>query len=658
MQDAAQAAPEGDATQKEAEELVGQRLSDRFELVRLLGVGGMGAAYEARDHSTRPAKRVAAKLMHRHLKRHDGACRRFVREAGLLRHFGSLGVPGLVRLVHDESGATQPFFVMEFVEGRPLADQQVPEGAGFVIRVIASVLTTLTAMHAHGTFHRDVKPANIMVSGTVAAPRVVLLDFGIAHDESDAQSLTRTGDVMGTPWYMSPEQFRGLRVDARSDLYAVGAVAMMLLTGRSMRECEFAHYDVKLDELVAECPVAVRTWLKRALALDPERRYQNATEMASALPSPESMSASAGPSRLALPSMLITAKGTVEEKTTQRDAKARRAPQEKAPNAKWLGAMALAGFATAVAMLWPAPIPTPERRLRIDAGSEMLVPRAMARIQGGDFEMGSRADEAQRALGRCPDSAVEQGNCDTEYFEREQPAHLVHVGSFQLDRTEVTAEDFATFVAGSQGVERSYDDASRVSVVQRDHHVWAVLNDPQHEFAGRSPFVFVGGRFGVVPSMRKVPATLVTWNAARAYCESRGARLPREAEWEYAARGSARREYPWGDNTADGSGTVFMRTDSSLPVPTRWSERAQDRTPEGVFDLAGNVAEWVDDRAAAYPGAPSAFAARQAALAARNDLRVVRGGSFRQGADLLRAATRSFQPSRQTAPDVGFRCAR
>jgi peptide/nickel transport system substrate-binding protein len=203
----------------------------RYELAELLGSGGMARVHRARD--TRLGRTVAVKTLLAELASDPDARRRFAREA---QAAGALNHPGIVTVFdQDETydgDSVVPYLVMEFVPGTTLAQllrahtQLPPDRA---VRIVCDMLDALAHAHSHGTVHRDVKPANVMITAEGA---VKVADFGIARVLHSDARLTATGSAIGTPSYMSPEQIDGADVDARSDVYAVGCVLLELLTGR------------------------------------------------------------------------------------------------------------------------------------------------------------------------------------------------------------------------------------------------------------------------------------------------------------------------------------------------------------------------------------------------------------------------------------------
>ncbi|CAG7634194.1 ABC transporter substrate-binding protein [Actinacidiphila bryophytorum] len=203
----------------------------RYQLQELLGAGGMARVHRAQD--TRMGRTVAVKTLLPELAGDPDARRRFAREA---QAAGALNHPGIVT-VHDQDEVRDgddvvPYLVMEYVRGGTLAQlvrQQVYFAPERAVRITCDILDALAHAHRHGTVHRDVKPANVMVT-TEGVVKVA--DFGIARVLDTDARLTTTGSAIGTPSYMSPEQINGAEVDARSDVYSVGCVLTELLTGR------------------------------------------------------------------------------------------------------------------------------------------------------------------------------------------------------------------------------------------------------------------------------------------------------------------------------------------------------------------------------------------------------------------------------------------
>ena len=204
----------------------GDRLG-RGELGDELGEGGMGTVYRARDRELR--REVAVKVLFPHLARRPEIVRRFHREA---RAAAGLEHPNILR-IYDVGGGDDdpPYIVMELVRGRTLL-QEIEQRGAMLAEVVACVGAllgdALAAAHAAGVIHRDVKPANVLIA---PGGRLLLADFGVARLETEDSLVTRTGALLGTPAYMSPEQASGDIATSRSDLYSLGATLYQLATG-------------------------------------------------------------------------------------------------------------------------------------------------------------------------------------------------------------------------------------------------------------------------------------------------------------------------------------------------------------------------------------------------------------------------------------------
>ncbi|MEV0721016.1 serine/threonine-protein kinase [Asanoa sp. NPDC050611] len=205
--------------------MAARRLADRYELEEVLAEGGMGVVWRARDH--RLGRAVAVKLVSRDALAEPTLVERFDREA---RAVALLNHPNIVAVYDFGSDGGDAYLVMELVDGRGLAMDDLPLSVGDAVAVAAQACAGLAAAHAAGIVHRDVKPANLIRS---ASGVVKICDFGIAHLQQAAGQarLTRTEIAMGSTRYMAPEQARGDAVDARTDLYGLGCTLYALLAG-------------------------------------------------------------------------------------------------------------------------------------------------------------------------------------------------------------------------------------------------------------------------------------------------------------------------------------------------------------------------------------------------------------------------------------------
>ena len=264
-----------------------QHLSDRYELGEILGFGGMSEVHLARDQ--RLHRDVAIKVLRADLARDPSFYLRFRREA---QNAAALNHPAIVAVYDTGEAETPngplPYIVMEYVEGVTLRDIVHTDGPmeqRRAIEVIADACQALNFSHQHGIIHRDVKPANIMIS---KAGAVKVMDFGIARALADASSVTQTAAVIGTAQYLSPEQARGEKVDARSDVYSLGCVLYEMLTGEPPfvgdSPVAVAYQHVREDPVPPSqrhegIPPELDAVVLKALAKNPDNRYQTAAEM-------------------------------------------------------------------------------------------------------------------------------------------------------------------------------------------------------------------------------------------------------------------------------------------------------------------------------------------------------------------------------------------
>ncbi len=247
--------PTSPGTDEEALAREGTVLNEKWTLVRLLGIGGMGAVYAARH---RNGARAAVKVLHPEYSRHKEVRERFRREgyaANKVDH------PGVVKVLDDDVVASGPdagtaYLVMELLEGESLQDRLesgVVIGERNFLEIANGVLEVLGAAHECGVVHRDLKPENLFfVNEGKGRSRIKVLDFGLAR-LLDQQSITSYGMALGTPSFMSPEQAAGKldEVDGRTDLFALGATGFRLRTGRRIHEAEDM---VDLVQMMARMP--------------------------------------------------------------------------------------------------------------------------------------------------------------------------------------------------------------------------------------------------------------------------------------------------------------------------------------------------------------------------------------------------------------------
>ncbi len=275
--------------------LLGRTLGGKFKISKLIGEGGMGAVYVGEQALGQHSRKVAIKTLHQHLSRDQKIRERFQREVGTL---ATLEHPNTVQ-VYD-FGTTEDgvlYIVMEFVLGRSIAsvlEKDGPMTADRVETILQQICGSLAEAHGKGIIHRDLKPDNIILTDRAGQKDFVkVLDFGIAKRSGEADrneaKLTQQGMVLGTPPYMSPEQFTGQPLDARSDIYSLAVMAYEMLTGvlpfdaKNAFEWATLHMTaapkpIEVSPNGAALPESMRGAIMRALSKNKEQRFDSITE--------------------------------------------------------------------------------------------------------------------------------------------------------------------------------------------------------------------------------------------------------------------------------------------------------------------------------------------------------------------------------------------
>lgn len=654
----------------------------RYELLEELGRGAMGVVYRARD--PRIDRLVAIKVI-APVEGLDPAQiqqrrERFQREA---RAAGRLAHPNIVT-VHDVGEeAGRAFLVMELIEGQTLAEvlrTRRPLPLDEALAIGEQAAQALDYAHRHAIVHRDIKPANILLTRDGV---VKVADFGIAR--ITGTETTQTGQTLGTPSYMSPEQIAGLPLDGRSDIFSLGAVLYELLSGEKAFPGEtlgtiiyrIVHEEpIPLRRLNPAFPAGLDVCLKRALAKDPARRYVEATDLAGDL-----HRAAQGTLAPAGPPPPTTVKLTPSPRV-----RPPRPPRRPAWPRYVAGGVAVALLVVAL-VLWMRPIqrapaphppsgypaPPPSQAAEEEAAKAKAAAEEAARQQAVEAEAQrkaegerleaerirleaekarlaeqqaaleaerrrSAADEAARRkaadedarrpsagtiqrrgkdnaeMVSIPAGTFTMGDTHGDGFGNERPVHPVSLQAFWLDRTQVTNAQFAQFVRA--GGSRATAEWQKAAAGKETH-----------------------------------PAVFITWQDAVAYCRWAGKRLPTEAEWEYATRGTDGRKYPWGDTWEPRRARFAGNAGDQTTAPV--GSYPGGASPFGVLDLAGNVWQWTSSLERPYPyvapdgredpGAPGR--------------RVVRGGAWKFRPRALRSTTRYGVEPGFRGPIIGFRCA-
>ncbi|HEY2364980.1 MAG TPA: serine/threonine-protein kinase, partial [Polyangiaceae bacterium] len=278
-----------------ADRLVGLEIGGKYKIVSLLGEGGMGCVYKGEQKLGNTIRKVAIKTLHEHLSHDPQILARFEREVGTvagLQHPNTIQVFDFGKM---DDGTL--YIVMEFVEGKSVAGWLETTGAmepARVVNILKQVCGSLEEAHGLGIVHRDLKPDNVVLCDKAGQHDwVEVLDFGIAKrsNETDEKEhkLTQQGMVLGTPPYMSPEQFTGQPIDVRTDIYALGVMAYEMLSGRLPWEANTAwewaskHMTeeptpLERQPLGPNVPESMRSAIARALAKDKNARFASVRE--------------------------------------------------------------------------------------------------------------------------------------------------------------------------------------------------------------------------------------------------------------------------------------------------------------------------------------------------------------------------------------------
>jgi CheY-like chemotaxis protein/predicted Ser/Thr protein kinase len=248
-----------------------------YRTLRMIGEGGMAQVYLAERE--KDGLQLVLKVLDPGLRRNGTFLKRFEREFRLI---ASLENEYVARIFDHGFTGERPYIAMEYLSGGTLA-ARMREGMSSLasLRVVSQIAKALDAIHAHDIVHRDLKPQNIIFRDT---GRPVIVDFGLAKDLDSDSNLTRAGEVMATPRYMSPEQCMGMEADARSDLYSLGAIFYEMLSGQRLFGDEgpaglvYQHVHGPVPQL-PERLAGYQTIIDRLLAKRPEQRFQSAREL-------------------------------------------------------------------------------------------------------------------------------------------------------------------------------------------------------------------------------------------------------------------------------------------------------------------------------------------------------------------------------------------
>lgn len=607
-------------------------LGDKYHVLCRVGGGGMAQVLLARHRLH--GGLFAVKILADHLAQDPNIVARFKQEATTAASLS--GHPNIVPIFDIGEGHGLHYLVMQFVCGEDLSSYLRREGKlspSAAAGVIAQTAEALSWAETRRVVHRDLKPANIHLD---TAGRIKILDFGISKITDVADGLTRPGEALGTPFYMSPEQIRGEGCDIRSDLYSLGVVFFELLTARrpfeneSATAIQIAHLSTPPPSVLsydATLPPMCDQIIQKLLRKDRTERYNSAQELLNDL---HANGASSGPSSLR-PQVDATLAEKISEPPTPGGCVSETrvgvagADQGKRPPTKestalpnqavarqtstgatdseehldkpqgklvWIGLASAAVLALAVIAsifilrsrakpqapaVSTASVGVAAREFKDEHGTMLLVP-------AGNFIYGSNA----------PDSP--------------NPEQTLNLPAFYVDATEVSVEEYRRFATS---VGKPLAEGSQTA-------------DPN------------------------APVSMVSQTDAAEYAAWAGKRLPTEQEWEKSARGTDGRPFPWGTQPWTSGVPTQLQPVNSFP---------DRRSPVGAYNMAGNVWEWTSS---IYTPVPAELADMERSLhttSFSHEWPRIKGGSFSaNGSRGFSVYLRRGFPPDQRSPIIGFRC--
>jgi formylglycine-generating enzyme required for sulfatase activity len=698
--------------------LVGTTIAEKYAIESIVGQGGFATVFRAQHVLwKRPvAVKVFTALGEVAEDQRQKLLEDFIQEGALLADLSEKSTAIVqardIGMLTTGKGHAVPYMVLEWLDGKPLEDllekersQHAPlRSLEDAVRLLDPVAEALALAHSKGIAHRDVKPANIFVLGESGSGGVKLLDFGIAKVVQDAQKMgfgKTAGHITSfTPLYGAPEQFNRAygSTGPWTDVFALALVIAEIVSGREPMSGEnlvqlgYASADEKVRPTPRTLGVAtsdeVEAIFRKAVAVKPAERYANARDFWNALRSavlgdrlgsiasdrmsiagPVAMHSAdtlvapappdAGANTLAAPpeaGLAGAARSTVE--TAGREG----APKSRTPLVAGvaIGALVLAGGAAfalrggasdgarpagsgstsataATSSVAPASASASSSALAAPS-----CPAGMVAIPGGEYFMGSEEKDA---------------------LDTEKPLHRVKLSPYCLDVHEVTVAE--------------YKECSDRGACRRagKENVWPGITDAQRKLY--DPLCNVADAAGKA----KHPINCIDWDQAREGCESRGGRLPTEAEWEFAARGPDGRIYPWGDDppsatllNACGKECVAWQKkhpdpatqpalmydqDDGFPNTAPVGSFPKGKSRYGIEDVVGNVWEWVADFHADYDKASATSTVTDPKGPADGKDRVIRGGAWNGSQpSWVRPSFRFHVVPTARSYGFGFRCAK
>ncbi len=624
--------------------LIGQNFG-RYQILELLGEGGMATVYKAYD--ARLEREVAIKVIRRDAfapDEMDMLLKRFEREA---KSLGRLSHPNIVGVIDYGEYEGSPYLVMVYLPGGTLKERLGnPMPWKDAVQLLIPIAQALEYVHDRNIINRDVKPSNILMT---EKGQPMMTDFGLVKlfgdKEKETTHLTSSGTGLGTPDYMAPEQWTG-EATAQSDLYSLGVVLYEMITGHRPYTADTpagvllkqATESLPLPkQYIPDLPQSVESVLLKVLAKEPIHRYPDVRTFVNEL---QNLLAGKAVSALTIrPEQLRQQMTGKIERMHASPSDLQPVRQKKAFPILFavIGGLGIFGILIAIGAYWmmngnlamfsaatptqqaplsstatdipptetiestSVPIKTPlptETSIPDEIKDNRNVP--MRLIPAGEFTMGS-------------DNIGDIGS---------QPAHPVSLEAFYIDKYEVTNKDYDSCVYAGE-----CRKPQRLGTATRETYYANLVYDDY-------------------------PVIYVDWKMAKAYCEWRGARLPTEAEWEKAARGTDARAYPWGNDKPDCN---FANIAGCIGDTAAVDKYEKGQSIYGVYGMSGNVWEWTSSLFDLYPYNATDGREDPKSLSER----IARGGSWHSESNggNVRTDTRLQLNPGSTLAYVGVRCA-
>lgn len=645
------------------------QIGKRYEIIAPVGRGGVGIVYKAKDYILDEI--VALKILAPGLGMNQEIVERFKQETKITRR---LSHNNIVRIYDIGKFDNRWYISMEYIDGKNLKTIIQEKGRLSILEalgIIKQVLRGLEVVHEKHIINRDIKPQNILIGRDGI---VKIGDFSIAKS-TEMEGLT-SEDVMivGSPEYMSPEQINGERIDNRTDIYSVGIVLYEMLTGKTPFESDtlitIAHKQVfELPTPPIELNPEIPSWLDKiilkCLAKRPADRYQEVRELISDLENQRTPKITFPQkenkieiSQKTFVRLKITAVASIIgmlftmgiggyfiQKYIQKyneSQKALRITQENLTKSTQKLAIMEAELQNLEIIKKDLETQVETIRKDLETQVETITQNLTTQLSTAEQKAQLTEEEKKRLLSeleaikratqeRTPPGmtlvAAGEFIMGSPDVRDAQPQRKVYLDAFYIDKYEVTNEEYVKFL-NAKGTHEGYID----------------IDSPYCKIEK------IDGKYSVKKGYEKHPVVEVSWFGADAYAKWVGKRLPTEAEWEKAARGTDGRIYPWG-NTFDRS-KCNVNMQGTMPV----GSYPESKSVYGCYDMGGNVWEWVADwyNEDYYKNSPVVNPKGPPT----GSHRVWRGGSWLGNQFTVRTCVRNYLTPNETRNTGGFRCAR